>query len=338
MLCLPARPADAEVVLLRNGSLLEGTVDRQGEQVVVRSAGSVLRLRAAEVAHTAESKLALYEWRREQAAAGPLTSDDHLLLADWALSNGLAAQAARELLDARQLDPQSRRLALLERRLVESLRPPPAVSPQPTTPAAAPSADPTPEPTAPLPRLPEGSREAFARRVQLLVLNGCGAGNCHGGARSADSFSLDTIALHGVGTARSTEHNLAAVLAAIDLDNPGDSPLLLAARGPHYGATPFEGPRRQELIGVLDAWVGAVAAENQPAPLADAAPAEPEASDPAAPGALPDQATAERSASPAPPPTIAASPVWQPRDEFDPAIFNTRFRRPQDDLPGEAPR
>ncbi|MEO0532209.1 MAG: hypothetical protein AAF266_16810, partial [Planctomycetota bacterium] len=114
--------ATAETVLLHNGSLLEGEVRRTGDELLVANNGSTIRLRRSEVAHVAESALAVYEWRRSDGSEGLV---ERLTLAEWAMRNGLFPQAARELLDARQLAPRSRRLALLERRLDELMRPAP---------------------------------------------------------------------------------------------------------------------------------------------------------------------------------------------------------------------
>lgn len=311
----------------------------------MRGEGSEVRLRASEVVRVDASKLALYVWRRARAGAGRGTLDEHLELADWALANGLEAQAARELLDARQLDSRSRRLIVLERRLAEALRrraaaeaPPAAPAPEATTAIAE---GPTADPVELLPRLPEGSREHFTRRIQPLVLNGCGAGGCHGGARDDDTFALDATPLRGYGSASSTEHNLRAVLSAIDLDSPDDSRLLTTARGPHHGATPFTGARRQELLDRLAEWVRAIAAENRE-PLASEDTAESGSPTPETAAAVNEQPPRVAQADPAGldrrAPTAAAASVGAPRDEFDANFFNRRFRRPQDDLPLDAAR
>lgn len=346
--------AGAEVVLLHNGSLLEGRVEWASESITLHQPGGVLRLRKGDVRHTADSALAVYELLRTETTTGGATVDTHLALADWALVNSLWPQAARELLDARQLDPRSRRLGLLENRLDELTRPKPA--PNPT---AEPLAEPKPQtqtgsvpndsPGDQTPRMPPGSLEHFTRRVQPIVLNGCAASGCHRGGE-ADPFPLEIGLLHGRGTARATRHNLETALAAIDLGAPSRSPLLQAARGPHAGMTPFSGPRRADLLAQLEAWVlgvgrlnaedlspppamldvGPIAAvEVQPAPAGQ--PLEPAVDEPIVDPAV-QPATYEALPSTPPQRGVRLTRV-QPRDEFDPALFNERYRRPEDDLP-----
>ncbi|QDT68305.1 hypothetical protein MalM25_12260 [Planctomycetes bacterium MalM25] len=339
--------AGAEVVLLHNGSLLEGRIEWASESLTLHKPGGALRLRKGDVRHTADSALAVYELLRTETTAGGATADTHLVLADWAIVNSLWPQAARELLDARQLDPRSRRLELLENRLDELTRPKPASSPR-----AQPVAESTPQPegrsvsndsfAGETPRMPQGSLEHFTRRVQPIVLNGCATSGCHRGGEG-DPFPLDIGLLHGRGTARATRQNLETVLAAIDLGSPSRSPLLQAARGPHAGVTPLAGPRQADLLAQLEAWVqgvGRLNAEEVPAPpavletgmIAAVQPQPlPEVDEPIIDPAV-QPATYE--ALPFTPPQrgVRLTRV-QPRDEFDPALFNERFRRPEDDLP-----
>jgi len=335
-----ATPAGAEVVLLTNGSLLQGRVERRaGEEVVVHQPGGAILLPSTEVLCVDQSPLAVYEWLRAQRVGEGPAVGQHLALADWAMENRLWPQAARELIDARQLDPRDRRLALLERRFDELTRP------RPTAPMAA--SLPTPEPTPPeptvelaaLPDLPEGSLEHFTRRIQPLLRNGCASVGCHRGGAD-DALGLDPVWVGGHADASTTDHNLRAVIAAIDFESPEASPLLAAVRGPHYGATPFTGARRGELIERVETWVRELAAENTDSP-----PEEPGtvAADGVAPAAEPErrlQPIVDDRVQPAtyeaPAPRVRRgarlTPVG-PRDEFDPAIFNERFRRPEDDLP-----
>ena len=122
--------------------------------------------------------------------------------------------------------------------------------------------------TKPLPHLPPGSLEHFTRKIQPLLRNGCAS--CHRGDE-ADPLGLDPQWVRGHASARSTQQNLRAVLEQIDLASPEASYLLSAARGPHHGATPFRGPRRNELIDRLEAWVLELAAANPPSAGSSAA-------------------------------------------------------------------
>lgn len=298
-------PGVGGVALLRNGSLLEGEVSRVGDQVIVRSEGATLRLPIAAVAFTGESASEAFQWRRSQSGDSISTIEDHLHLADWALTNRLTAEAALEILEARQIDPSDLRIGPLERRLSDVLRP--AADPAPPRTESATATSDAGE--APLPRLPAEGVAHFTRRIQPLLLNGCGAGGCHGGVRPDDPFALDRASLHGRANAVSTQANLRTIVAAIDLGSPSRSPLLAAAHGPHAGVAPFAGPRRDELVERLTRWVYEVAAENAvtippPEPLM------------AASGGVGEPAA----------PVVTEPGPYRPRDEFDPEIFNRRYR------------
>ncbi len=361
---LSAWPAVAEVVLLHNGAVFEGAVERTADAVVVEGDGSYVRLRAADVAMVAESPVAAYEWKRGQMGKGGLTAIDHLELADWALQSRLWPQAARELLDARQLTPGSPRLQLLERRLDEALRiaavaEAPVQQPERPQPASI-ETDPGPAARA---TLPEGALEQFTRRIQPVLLNGCATSGCHG-ADPVGGFALDVAPLRGYGDIRSTQRNLQLTLQLINLTQPGESKLLTMARGPHAGVTPISGQRREDILQRLAAWIDDIAVYNAPPtpeaapgaapPVATAAPstAFQSLSQPAETMSPPENPALEGSAE------VSAEPDWEaivaaanakpaevkrgvvlervgPRDEFDPAVFNTRYRRPQDDRPAE---
>ncbi len=369
---LTAGHVGAEVVLLHNGGVFEGAVERSAEAISVEGQGSLIRLRSADVAYVADSLLAAYEWKRGQMGQGGLTAIDHLELADWAIENRLWEQAARELLDARQLVPQSGRLGLLERRLDEVMR----LEAQDAIAETDASTGPSEAPGGPLaealaddpdrPKLPDGALEQFTRRIQPVLLNSCAATGCHG-AEPAGGFALDVAPLRGYGDARSTERNLFASLRLIDVHRPLDSTLLTTARGPHAGVSPISGPRRDEMLERIAIWVGSIASYNAPP-----TPTESPAVTPATAALLPSPPASAAAALPTPPaaaqPTSAATPAaaneaseepdWEaivaaaeakppelkhgaqlkrvgPRDEFDPAVFNTRYRRPQDDEPLE---
>jgi hypothetical protein len=210
--------------------------------------------------------------------------------------------------------------------------------------------------------LPAGALEQFTRRIQPVLLNGCAMSGCHG-ADPVGGFALDIAPLRGYGDLRSTQRNLQLTLELIDLSKPAESKLLTMARGPHAGVTPISGQRREDILQRLAGWIDDIAAYNAPptaeavavaAPLANAAPQSAVQS-------------LSRPAEPMPPPAEApldvseetdAEPDWEaivaaahakpaevrrgvelqrvgPRDEFDPAVFNSRYRRPQDDSPAE---
>lgn len=332
-----AIPARAEIVLLQNGSVLEGRVEQLPDEVILKQPGGMIRLRSAEVAHVGPSLVAVYDWLRQSRIGRRGSSEKHLALADWAIDNQLWPQAARELLDARPYNPGSGRLALLERRFDELTRPTPPPAERRFDPRVVATSHEAPVDSAealseePLPTIPDSSIEFFTRRVQPLLRNGCTTAGCHRGGEG-DPFLLDESWLRGHADARSTTRNLRTALAEIDLGSPEQSRLLAIAAGPHHGVTPIRGPRREELLKKLSDWVHEIAAAN----ATQLPPPSDESVDPAVmPAQEPslDPAVTPAVYQPAPLVRGGQTRPLGPRDEFDPAIFNERFRRPEDDLP-----
>lgn len=335
-----AATACADVLLLRTGAIVEGRAESVGDDVVIHHGDGALRMPADSIAVIVDSRLEAYDWLRSREITATPRVGEHLRLADWAIRNQLWPQAARELLEARQLAPRHARLELLERRLAELSRPPRPVASTPKTPepTSASEAVPAEEPVA----LPAEGLEHFTRRIQPLLLNGCANAGCHRG-EPGDAFPLDPSSLYGYGNTRTTDRNLKTALGALDLENPARSPLLIAARGVHAGVNPLEGHRREELLERLARWAERVAAANRetPPPSNEADEAVAEAS--VATAAVVDETPAGESAAEAsatiepPEPRAPQRGVnltrVEPRDEFDPEIFNRRFRRPEDDAP-----
>ena len=331
--------AAAEAVLLENGSVVSGETRRDGDSVVVRvSAGGEVRLRSSDVAVVRPSLIEVYDWLRAERSQGAVATEDHLDLAEWCLRNSLWPQASRELLDARSLDPGSERVALLERRLMMLSKPRPASElPAATTAKEVEQQGAASEDVPPV-ALPADGLERFAKRIQPVLVNNCTTGGCHR-AGEGGGFELDRRPLHGYGDARSTRHNLRTALAAIDLNSPAMSPLLIAARGPHEGSTPIRGPRREEVLRRLDAWVESIAAV-QPA-VALAPPPVIQAGLQAASYQEPVEAETELPEERPEAPRIERGGLLrsvEASDEFDPEVFNRRFRRAEDDLPLESGR
>jgi hypothetical protein len=120
--------------------------------------------------------------------------------------------------------------------------------------------------------LPNGVVEMFTRKVQPVLVNSCSMSGCHqtGGKLS---FQLDRALLRGEANRRTTMHNLEATLALIDRAHPDQSPLLTVPRKSHGGTTgPVFGPRQQQAFKHVVDWVAVVVPPAEPpAAIADAA-------------------------------------------------------------------
>jgi hypothetical protein len=353
---LPEGQSQERLLVLQDGGVLRGQISSEGEHYVVARGGGRMRVAASKVMRVCSSLDEAYHARRQQMTRP--SAEAHLALAEWCLRNDLRGHAQSELADANSLDPRHPRLALLERRLMvagQQPRMPTAVAP-----VAEPSSS-QPDATPALPQranadVSERVVERFTRKVQPVLVNNCTESGCHqrGGA---ESFQLDRALLHGLANRRSTRSNLAAALALVDREKPELSRLLTVPRRPHGGMVdPVFGPRHEQAYLHLVEWVALVtqsepaepdllptselladalargekrlAAEgNLSAPSETAAPLGPEDHEQTPDGVIqagyeqlaPSLATATR------PLRIGAQiEQWQPRDPFDPEIFNRR--------------
>jgi hypothetical protein len=346
-----ARQGTAGVLVLHDGGVLTGTFTLDGERYVLIRDGSELQIPASRVLVACQSMQEAYDERRRQL--GRPSADSHLALAAWCLRYDLLPQAARELLDARGLEPNHRGLALLERRLAaagspRSRRAPivdrnvaPASYVEKVTIAAVPH-----QPLIAIDELPPGAIERFTRRVQPILVNSCTLSGCHqpGGQQN---FQLDRALLHGMANRRSTMQNLAATLALVDRERPHLSQLLTVPRKAHGSMrSAVFGPRHAAAYSHLVDWVALItkhdASEEQPRSAGE------ESGEPPATGDALDSARNDMPALPqiADPLSVSGSTdidyrrerppfgreirfgaqlqAWQPKDAFDPEIFNRR--------------
>ncbi len=335
-----------EVVVLRNGNLLEGRAEVLGGQVLVDTETSQLRLARRDVEQIVESRAAAYELRR-QSIVHP-SADQHAALAEWCLRNDMLPQAAREINDARSRDPDHRALPELQSRMAAAMR----RLNQPTT---SPTVATTVTSVAENQELVELERlaasldaeviEQFTRNIQPIVVNNCGIAGCHSGER-AGKFQLNRDLVHGMANRRSTLRNLQATLAQIDLQNTLASPLLVVPAAAH-GSLPgpvFRG-RKEPLLEKMADWAHTVGG-NQSAANPTVMPAQYQPAfvenDLLPPSAYLEIAPVDNSANENQsahfwelgerrPPKTAPTQIDGPapvRDEFDPEVFNRQFGRP----------
>lgn len=359
----PANSSDAQILVLEDGGVLEGDVTRAADWFFVSRGNSQIQISAKRVMIACHSIEEAYEFRRRRITDSK--AEPHLSLADWCMRNNLFREAEQELTDARRLDPDHPRIALLTRQL-DVLRTHSSTKPnhEPTTPARTPVENVPPKSIATLDDLPNGVVDRFTRKVQPVLVNNCTTSGCHrpGGPQS---FQLDRAILRGESNRRTTMQNLEATLALIDREHPDQSPLLLIPRKSHAGMpNPILGQRQDAPYHHLVDWVALVVPPPPPPPPAADPPAAKDETSPGTPTNTPPMKistlpareplhsevvplTAEKSNktdaraasanfadSPAhptlrPPHQLkvgATLKSWQPRDAFDPEIFNRAQR------------
>lgn len=299
------------VLLLRNGSVLQGTVTPQGDHyLVVFGESGHVRVPNSKVQRVFSSLELAYQFKRARID-GSLES--RLDLARWCLRVDLLPRAADQLLAAEVQHGADRQIETLHRRLLLATRPK-----QPEAPGGAEetTASNQADRAELLKELPAGAIERFTMDVQPLLLNRCATAGCHGPQSGRSLVLLRSLANRPL-TRRLTERNLASTLAQLDKHNPRESPLLVRTLSAHGGAQrPGITDQDAKPLQVLLDWVRSVSVTSAaPEPETIAEPNELLLQSPAlAPSDA--QRTSNHSAA-------ATSPgAYQPADPFDPAVFN----------------
>jgi hypothetical protein len=322
----PASPARPSLLLLRNGNVLEGEITQAGDYYVVLLGESEIRLPARDVEAQVATLDEAYELKKFGLFGRGATP--HLNLAEWCLRNELHARCAEQLVAAIRAEPEHPKIAQIERRLAL------ATEARPTTDTATAKIPAKPVSSVTVRSddlekavraLPKASVEKFAAIIQPLLLNRCGANQCHG-ANSKTEFHVLRPAAGQAATQRFTQRNLYAALQQIDAANPDQSPLLVLPQRQHGSSlvAVFD-KQTQKQLDELKTWVRLTVAAPEPTvpatiPTGEAA----TLSQPAA--ALPSESapkTTDESRNP--PQQAALGDQFVPRDPFDPEIFNRRF-------------
>src|SRR6266404_4395367 len=243
-----AAPTTGKVLVLDNERTLEGEIERVGAQYCVRRPVGELWVRAENTLRLCETRGEAYAFLRTRANLRD--PDEHLRLARWCHQQGLHRQALEEATAAVELRPEhaeSRRLlGNLQRAATVNL-------------SAQPMKSAEQEERTPNPQSPELSTEAmslFVSRVQPILTNACA--NCHATGRGG-AFKLIRSYETGLTSRKTTQRNLAAVLAQVNKERPSTSPLLTKAVSVHGkpGEMVQSPLKNREVVAYrsLEAWV-----------------------------------------------------------------------------------
>jgi hypothetical protein len=332
----PAQPA-AGVLVLRNGNVLPGVVQRQGNHYRIENEGSVLQIPASQVEMACASLVDAYEQRRQQRVGN--ATDAHLELARWCLRHGLLAEAAREILDARTDDPGHPALRTLDLQLQQGLADEASrLQRQRDAVAHASHAEPVAtEEVAQPERMIEPTadvQEKFVRSIQPMLIHGCTMSGCHS-PNSRQTMELDRWALEGSGIPALIRKNLEQVLAQVDVEDPASSPLMRRARQAHgMRNSQLSTPLAPYQTAILIEWLNEAAGVQPEAPLPASPSADPNAVDPrlveqtvAGEGEVTEAMVDEAAQELLSRGKAKAGTAFAPRDQFDPEIFNRRQAR-----------
>lgn len=236
----------AVIELIEAERVLVGEVCEHGDCYLVKRRAGRLRIAKAEVFRVCDSLEALYELKRKEIE--PRDPDEHVRMAQWCRRYELREQAKRELEAALRLEPRHRQAQIMYDSMAYLSQPRKAQT-------TAPGADKkSPQPTGREKTSPlkysrwlalqrRETTERFAGRVQMLLLNHCGSGRCHGG----DHKGLLRLVRTPSGVLRSqstTQKNLRAVFRNIRADDLEASPILVKPLLPRGAAPPSHGGGR----------------------------------------------------------------------------------------------
>jgi hypothetical protein len=334
---------EAGVLVLKNGRVLEGAITRAGDYYFVsQGEGSEIKLNANEVELCCASLLEAYEFKTNHLST--FSSKSRLDLARWCLRQGLIEQCTEQLTAAKKIDPANPQVAELQT-CVQLMQ----ETPQPIPANAAPGIAAAEMENA-LRVLPRGSAEKFAAVIQPILLNRCGANQCHG-PNAKSEFRLLRPPPGQIVSRRFTQKNLYASLKYLDHANPENSPLVLMPQQRHGSslAAVFDKHSSNQLVELMS-WAkltaGAPLVAQPPAPQtanpATIAPVNTTLSQPtshSSAAAQSPQEGPEQSASATVSTRVMRPPLedqpahkakttpTQPefRDRYDPEIFNRRY-------------
>ena len=307
-----------KILVLDNERTLEGDIERIGQQYRIRRPLGELWVRAEQTLRLCQTREEAYTFLRSRANL--LDPDERLRLARWCHLQGLRRQALEEAAAAVELRPSHGE----SRRLLCSLQRAAAL----TTTAQAVKLQ-NEEESAPHSQPPELSTESlslFLSRVQPILMNACA--NCHATGRGG-TFKLIRTYETGLIGRKTTQQNLAAVLAQVNKELPSASPLLTKAVSIHGKSGDMAQPplknREAAAYRSLEDWlrvtvdtkgavpgVGSVTVADRTRAAESTAPSSPNKPETREPGIATE-------------PPVAVEPV----DPFDPIIFNRQMHPKQ---------
>lgn len=295
------------VLVLDNERTLEGDIERVGEQYRVRRPVGELWIRVENTLRLCETQEEAYTFLH--ARANLRDPDEHLRLARWCHQHGLHRQALEEAAAAVELRPGHAE----SRRLLRNLQR--ATTVNPAAPSTKPAEPAERTPDAPSPELSTEAMSLFVSRVQPILMNACA--NCHATGRGG-AFRLLRTYEASLTSRKTTQQNLAAVLAQVNKERPNASPLLFKAVSVHgKPGEMVQSPLKNREVAAyrsLEEWVR-VTLENN-APQHKISP----------PGTL--SLVTERTGATTSEPREAGTPA-EPVDPFDPGIFNRQMHPKQ---------
>jgi len=258
----PSPPPSADgsgILLLRNGQVIEGHIEREGDHYTVTLPDQELQVRAANVEFSCHDLREGY--RQKKSVMQPKDIEQHLQLFLWCERHGLLDCAGEELDAAESLNHEHPMISVLRRRLKVEMQ-------QKKEPHRLPESVPQPPSNEQLDQMtrgmPPGTVEMFVQVVQPILLNHC-PGAIGYALPGQKRLQLMRPPLGESPNRRITQRNMHAVLECIDWDNPGESALLKASIASGVAGSVGSFPSKHSLqYEKLAQWVYQVAQKPMP--------------------------------------------------------------------------
>jgi hypothetical protein len=247
------KAATGKVLLLKNGQVVEGDIEKVGTQMRVRRGASEVWIAADLSARLCADWDDAYVFMQTLIKAD--SAGDQVRLARWCNMHHMNDRALTHAKLALQLQADHAGAKQIVTLLERSQREPGGKSSPVAASAPATGAAKSTE-TAFLDVTAETSI-AFTSKVQPILMNTCASCHANGGG---GKFALERVSEGGQKVA--SMRNLAAVLNYIDMDRPSISPLLVKAVTPHGASSPPIKDRSAKPFIALKDWLDLTIAKN----------------------------------------------------------------------------
>ncbi len=240
------------VLILKNGNVMEGDVEKVGGQYCLRKGKSEVWIAADKITQLCADWEDAYSYAQRFIKAD--SAVDRVRLARWCQLHKLHDKSLLEARIALNLDPSNtdakQIITLLERELDVSGKPSPA--------KPAPAIKQEPAKALPFVDVTTDTLIGFQSRVQPILFNACITCHAtgHGGRLHLDRASTTR-------QQAAAQHNLAAIMPYIDFDRPALSPLLLKAITAH-GDSPHAPIKNRDAkpFEAIQHWIEQMIARN----------------------------------------------------------------------------
>ncbi len=251
----PSGPS-RKLLLLDNGKVIQGLIQEGPTGYVVSKPEGKLVIAFDQVRFKAEDLQDAY--RQQRNTLPDHSASAHVELARWCMTYGLMDEAHKEAREALRREPGSRIARNMLERIDEKLfktNELPQVKKSNGGYSMLGDAKPLMTVEA-LGGLPREAASDFVLKLQPLLVNRCATGGCHGPG-SGNGFELQRVKIGQGSSKSSSERNLASVLALVDREQPGKSPLLTKLRGDTKSLSlkPPHGGLSSEQMQILRAWI-----------------------------------------------------------------------------------